>query len=174
MIGQPERHASLIGVLLTVAGVGCCAVIHGRHASLARHRLLDHQVIVAQQAHALAFALVLVAAVWLLGGAPWPDHVTAAGWASAIASGILYYALAYWFYLSGLRHVPASLAAVSFYLIPIFGVAGASVLLGERLDPSQWLGVASFSAAVLLITRRTSAAPAAATDATERPLAAEA
>ena len=72
----------------------------------------------------------------MLGGAPWPDHVTAAGWASAIASGILYYALAYWFYLSGLRHVPASLAAVSFYLIPIFGVAGASLL-----SESAWIRV---------------------------------
>ena len=66
--------------------------------------------------------------------------------------------------------MPASLAAVSFYLIPIFGVAGASLLLGERLEPSQWVGVAIVLAAVLLITRRTSAigsVPA------ERPVAAQ-
>ena len=59
--------------------------------------------------------------------------------------------------------MPASLAAVSFYLIPIFGVAGASVLLGERLDPSQWIGVVIVLAAVLLITQRASAEPAVAT-----------
>jgi drug/metabolite transporter (DMT)-like permease len=53
--------------------------------------------------------------------------------------------------------VPASLAAVSFYLIPIFGVAGAAVLLGERLDPSQWVGVVIVLGAVLLITRRSGA-----------------
>jgi drug/metabolite transporter (DMT)-like permease len=171
VIGQPDGTGSLVGVLLTVAGVVCCA----SYTVVTRRWLVTAysttQVIVVQQAHAIAFALVLVVAVWLLGGAPWPSGVSAAGWASAIASGILYYALAYWFYLSGLRHVPASLAAVSFYLIPIFGVAGASVLLGERLDPSQWVGVAIVLAAVLMITRRTSAVPALTS---ERPIAAEA
>jgi drug/metabolite transporter (DMT)-like permease len=156
VIGQPGGSGSLLGVLLTIAGVGCCAT----YTVVTRRWLVTAystaQVIVAQQAYAIALALVLVVAAWLLGGAPWPAHVTAAGWASAIASGILYYALAYWFYLTGLRHVPASIAAVSFYLIPIFGVAGASLLLGERLDPSQWVGVAIVLGAVLLITRRTS------------------
>jgi probable blue pigment (indigoidine) exporter len=170
VIGQPGGTGSLLGVLLTIAGVGCCAaytVVTRRWLATAYSTT---QVIVVQQAYAIAFALVLVAAVWLLGGAPWPDHVTAAGWTSAIASGILYYGLAYWFYLSGLRHVPASLAAVSFYLIPIFGVAGASLLLGERLEPSQWAGVAIVLAAVLLITRRTSAI---ASVPAERPVAAQ-
>ena len=171
VIGRPDGTGSLTGVLLTIAGVVCCA----SYTVVTRRWLVTAysttQVIVSQQAHAIAFALVLVIAVWLLGGSPWPDHVTAAGWASAIVSGILYYAVAYWFYLSGLRHVPASLAAVSFYLIPIFGVAGASVLLGERLDPSQWVGVVVTLAAVLLITQRTSTEPAVATD---QPIAVEA
>ncbi|HEV8402915.1 MAG TPA: DMT family transporter [Candidatus Limnocylindrales bacterium] len=163
VIGQPGG-GSLVGVLLTIAGVVCCA----SYTVVTRRWLVTAysttQVIVAQQAHAIAFALVLVAAAWLLGGGPWPVGVTAAGWASAIVSGILYYALAYWFYLSGLRNVPASLAAVSFYLIPIFGVAGASVLLGEHLDASQWVGVVIVLAAVLLITRRTTAADPATID----------
>jgi drug/metabolite transporter (DMT)-like permease len=171
VIGQPDGSGSLVGVLLTIAGVVCCA----SYTVVTRRWLVTAysttQVIVVQQAHAIAFALVLVVAVWLLGGAPWPAGVSAAGWASAIASGILYYALAYWFYLSGLRHVPASLAAVSFYLIPIFGVAGAAVLLGERLDPSQWVGVVVVLAAVLLITLRTSAEP---TVTSEPPIVAKA
>ncbi len=79
------------------------------------------------------------------------------GLASAITSGVLYYGLAYCLYLSGLRHVPASFAAVSFYLIPVFGVAGAFHLLGERLDPSQWLGVAIVLAAIFVLLWRTSA-----------------
>jgi probable blue pigment (indigoidine) exporter len=70
-------------------------------------------------------------------------------------SGVLYYGLAYWLYLSALRDVPASVAAVSFYLIPIFGVAGAFLFLGERLEPSQWVGVAVVLAAILVILRRT-------------------
>jgi drug/metabolite transporter (DMT)-like permease len=67
--------------------------------------------------------------------------VSVAGWASAIGSGVLYYGLAYWLYLFGLRSVPASVAALSFYLIPLFGVAGGFVFLGERFEPTQWIGV---------------------------------
>jgi drug/metabolite transporter (DMT)-like permease len=69
----------------------------------------------------------------------------------------LYYGLAYWLYLTGLRHAPASIAAASFYLIPVFGVAGGFLLLGERFDPTQWLGVVIVLVAIGLILGRTSA-----------------
>ena len=162
VIGQPGSSWSPVGILLTIVGVACCAaytVITRRWLATAESTT---QVILTQQVYALAFALVLVVAVWLLGGAVRPEGVSTAGWASAIASGILYYGLAYWFYLSALRHVPASLAAVSFYLIPIFGVVGAYLALGERLEPSQWIGVGIVLTAILFITRRTSATAAAA------------
>jgi drug/metabolite transporter (DMT)-like permease len=97
----------------------------------------------------------VVLAVWLLGGAVRPDGLTPMGWASAIASGLLYYGLAYWLYLSGLRHAPASYAALSFYLIPLFGVAGGFLLLGERLESSQWIGAAIVLATLFVIIRRT-------------------
>jgi len=158
VIYEPGSTGSPIGVLLTLAGVACCAV----YTVVTRRWLASAdstaQVVLAQQAHAFAFAIVLVVAVALLGGVAWPVNVTAIGWASAIASGLLYYGLAYWLYLSGLRNAPASFAALSFYLIPIFGVAGGFLLLGERLDPSQWLGAATVLIALLLIVRRTSAA----------------
>ena len=57
----------------------------------------------------------------------------------------------HWFYLSALRTVPASLAASSFYLIPVFGVAAGSLLLGDRLEPVQWMGVIIVAVAVALI-----------------------
>jgi drug/metabolite transporter (DMT)-like permease len=44
--------------------------------------------------------------------------------------------------------VPASLASTSFYLIPVFGVAAGSVLLGDRLESAQWIGVAIVAIAV--------------------------
>ena len=98
------------------------------------------QVVLAQEAYALVFTSALVVGVAVLGGPGVPVGVTAAGWASAIASGILYYAVAYGFYLSALRLVPASIAAMSFYLIPLFGVAGGILLLGEQLQAIQWVG----------------------------------
>ena len=154
LIYEPAGGGSPIGVLLTLAGVACCAA----YTVIARRWLPSTdsttQVVASQQIHALAFATALVALAWLMGGAAPPHDVTAAGWASAIASGVLYYALAYWFYLSGLRGAPASIAAVSFYLIPVFGVAGSFLFLGERLEPSQWVGIAIVLTAILVITRR--------------------
>jgi probable blue pigment (indigoidine) exporter len=155
VVYQPGGGSPL-GVALTVAGVACCAA----YSVIARRWLATAdstaQVVLAQEAYALGFALVLVAAVGLAGGVVWPVGMTAAGWASAVASGVLYYALAYWFYLTALREVPASIAAVSFYLIPVFGVAGGVLLLGERLAPNQWVGVVIVLAAITVIFRRTS------------------
>ena len=54
--------------------------------------------------------------------------------------------------------MPASIAAGSFYLIPIVGVAAGALILGERLGPSQWLGASIVLAAVLGILLRSSGA----------------
>ncbi len=155
VIYQPGSTGTPLGVALTVAGVACCAI----YTVVTRRWISSSdstaQVVVAQQAYALGFAFVLVASAWVLGGAVRPDSVSLAGWASAIGSGVLYYGLAYWLYLSALRTVPASTAAVSFYLIPVFGVAGGFLFLGDRLQPSQWAGVVVVLIAIAVILRRT-------------------
>ncbi len=157
VIHKPDGTGSLFGVGLTLAGVACCAV----YTVITRRWLggadSTSQVLVAQQVHALGLAVVLVGAVWFVGGAVVPSGVSAAGWLSAIASGVLYYGVAYWLYLTGLRHVPASIAAASFYLIPVFGVAGGLLFLNERLEPSQWLGAAIVLIAIGAILWRTTA-----------------
>lgn len=158
VIYEPGVGGDLTGVALTVVGVACCAV----YAVVTRRWIpaaaSTSQVVLGQQAYALALAGALVVATWLLGGPVRPDAVTVAGWASAVGSGILYYGLAYWFYVSGLRRVPASTAAASFYLVPVFGVAGGFLWLGERLEPSQWIGVAVVVAVIAVILVRSDAA----------------
>jgi probable blue pigment (indigoidine) exporter len=157
VIYQPGGAASLLGVVLTLAGVACCATYTVGARRWLSTAVSTAQVVAAQQAYALGLAIVLSAVAWLVDGGPQLDAVTPAGWASAIASGTLYYGLAYWLYLSALRDVPASTASASFYLIPVFGVAGGVTLLGESLQPSQWLGVAVVMAAIFLIWRKSSA-----------------
>jgi drug/metabolite transporter (DMT)-like permease len=140
-------------VILTLAGVACCAV----YTIVARRWLGTADgtagVVAIQQLYALGFALIVVAAVWVAGGAVRPENVSVAGWVSALTSGVLYYGVAYWLYLSGLRLVPASFAATSFYLVPVFGLAAAFVLLGERLELHQWLGAGIAIVAVFAILR---------------------
>ena len=150
ILAEPASGGQWPGVVLTLIGIGCCAgytIVARRFVGASDSTA---QVVLAQQAYALGFAAVVGVAAALLGGAN-GTVITPLGLASATASGVLYYAAAYWFYLSALRTVPASVAASSFYLIPVFGVAAGSLLLGDRLEPVQWIGVGIVAVAVVLI-----------------------
>jgi drug/metabolite transporter (DMT)-like permease len=176
VVYDPGAGASqLVGVALTVAGVACCAaytVITRRFIPGADD---TSQVVLSQQVHALAFTIPALVVVAALGFAVVPTTFSAVGLASALTSGILYYAAAYLLYLSALRRVQASLAASSFYLIPVVGLTAGGLLLGDRLEPYQWAGAVLVIGAVIGILRgSSSAAPIAlATDADSRvaPLA---
>jgi probable blue pigment (indigoidine) exporter len=156
------------GIALTLAGVGCCATY-----TVATRRWLPAasstlRVVSAQQTYALGFALILLVVAGLLGDRVWPTEVTLAGGASLVVSGVLYYGLAYSFYLAGLRHMPASLASAVFYLIPVFGIA-AGTALGERLEARQWVGAGIVILAVALVAIRMARAPASAAPNTLEP-----
>jgi probable blue pigment (indigoidine) exporter len=163
---DPATGGQLGGVVLTLAGVACCAV----YTIVARRWIgtadSTAQLVFTQQSYALAFAVVALVLGQVVGAGVALTGVSPTAWLAAIGSGALYYAAAYWFYLTALRGIPASFAAVSFYLIPLFGVAGGYLMLGERLDEWQWLGVVVLLAAVLLVIR---AAPSG--DASPSPIA---
>jgi probable blue pigment (indigoidine) exporter len=139
VVYQPGANGDVLGVVLTLVAVGCCAL----YTVATRQLLLDDAslpLVLAQQVAALAFAVLLATTVqvagwegWAVRGHSWET------WAAAAASGCLYYGLAFWFYLAGLRHVRASVAGAFLPLIPVFGVA-AGYLIGERLAGRQWVG----------------------------------
>ena len=150
---DPGAAGSLVGVALTVAGVACCAVytiVARRFVGTADGTVA---VVARQQLYALATIGTGLALVVLAGGRIVDQTPSAVAVLSAVTSGLLYFAIAYWFYLSALRDVPASVAASSFFLIPAFGLAASFVLLGESLDPRQWLGVAIAVAGVVAVLR---------------------
>lgn len=110
-------------------------------------------VVLGQQAYALVLALGLIASIGVLGVSIAPASLSVATVAAAVASGLLYYAAAYWFYLGALRNLPASRAVASFYLIPVVGVAGGVLWLGDHFDVRQWIGAVVVIAAVVLSSR---------------------
>ena len=67
---------------------------------------------------------------------------------SAVAAGAIYYGVAFWFYLAGLRGVTAGLAGLFINLVPVFGIAASHLVLGERLSARQWIGAIVVIAAV--------------------------
>jgi len=61
-------------------------------------------------------------------------------WMWAVITGVIQYGCAFWFYLNAIQEIPATQAASFLMLIPVFGVAGASLFLGEQLTFIQFLG----------------------------------
>lgn len=160
VVYQPGATGDAAGITLTLVSVGFCAV----YTVLTRRLLLDDSslsVVLAQQVVALVFAIVLASVVDLVGGTGWElSGLSATAWLGAGVSGVLYYGLGFGFFLTGLRGVPASYAAAFLPLIPVFGLAGG-FLVGERLEPRQWVGAAvivAATAAIALQQRPTAAA----------------
>ncbi|WP_189080694.1 DMT family transporter [Mangrovihabitans endophyticus] len=153
VVYRPGATGDAAGVALTLAAVGACAL----YTILTRRLSFDDAsltVVLVQQIAALGFAVVL-ATVWqAAGGVGWSTaSMTAGTWFGAAASGVLYYGAAFWFYLAGLRAGPAWAAGGLLPLVPVFGLAFAS-LAGERLELRQWLGAALVIAATLGVSMR--------------------
>ena len=106
MVYQPGAAGDVRGILLTLAGVGACA----GYTVLTRRLLVNDAslpVVLLQQTAALVFAVLLARGAQLLhSGAFSAASLSAVTWLAAAASGILYYGLAFWVYLEGLRVVP--------------------------------------------------------------------
>lgn len=150
VIYRPGAAGDAIGVALTVVAVAACAF----YAVLTRRLLLDDSsvgVVLVQQVAALGFAVVVAGSAAGLGVADLRLPEDLATWALAAASGIVYYGLAFWLFVGGLRRMSASVAGSFLPLIPVFGLA-AGYLLGDRLIDRQWAG------AVLVILAAAAAA----------------
>ncbi|HEX2154454.1 MAG TPA: DMT family transporter [Acidimicrobiia bacterium] len=162
VVAQPGTTGRVAGIALTLAGVAACAlytVVAGK--LMAAESTLE--VVAAQQLAALGLALLLVGVVSVMNGYPELSDVSVEAWLSAVVSGMLYYAIAFWFYLSGLRRVPAAVAGLFINLVPVFGVAAGHILLSESLTPRQWVGggiiLIAVSATVILQSRSDSPSP---------------
>ncbi len=137
---RPGASGDAVGISLTVGAVAACAF----YTVLTRRLLLDDgslEVVLVQQVAALCFAVTLSGTAWALGITVLGTPADLETWALAATSGMVYYGLAFWFLIGGLRGVPASVAGSMFPLIPVFGIA-AGYLVGDRLSDRQWMGAA--------------------------------
>ena len=142
---RPGAAGDGIGISLTVGAVAACAF----YTVLTRRLLLDDgslEVVLVQQGAALCFAVAVVGMAWAVEITDLGMPADLATWGLAAASGMVYYGLAFWFFISGLRGVPASVAGSLFPLIPVFGIA-AGYVAGDRLTDRQWMGAALVVAA---------------------------
>ena len=147
-----DQTSLLVGNGLILIGVGCCAL----YTVLTRRLLTNLDpllIVVLQQSLALAWALAIWPLEWTRGGDLGLMTISPTTWGWAAVSGVLYYALAFWCYIIGLKQLPASLVGLFLNLIPIFGVGGAYLFLDERLTAVQWIGGTLILLAVVMVLR---------------------
>ena len=113
---------------LAVLAGSTAAFLYGVGVNLVRHKLAGLPPI------ALAAATLSCAALILLpfAIATWPAHaISALSWSSAVALGVVCSGIAYALYYRLIQRVGSSRAVMVTYLVPLFAVLWAWVLLGE-------------------------------------------
>jgi len=152
--GVPDARQTstidLFGAMLMLAAVFCCAVytVISRNIAPGVDPLLAAAV---QQTAGLAWALVLLPLEARGGVATHLAAIPGALVVVSVIAGLLYYAAAYWLYLSALKAVPAAVAGSFFNVIPVIGIVLAFAFLDERLSALQWVGAATIMMSVLIL-----------------------
>ena len=116
----------------------------------------------------LSNAVLMVPVIIAIGGIELP--ATPSGWAGMIGVSV-FFVCAVMAMFAALEAIDATTTALVFNLEPVVAIAGAVVLLGERLSPVQTAGVALVIGALMLATlgRGRVAASAAAANDSESP-----
>jgi drug/metabolite transporter (DMT)-like permease len=152
--GFASADNDLLGILLLLSAVLCCAfyTVFARKLADSADPLFTVAI---QQTAGAGWTVVLLlgdtryGSVADLGATPTP--LIGAG----MFSGLLYYAAAYWLYITALRTVPAAVAASYFNVIPVFGVGLAFLFLGETLTMAQWAGAGAILLSVVGLVQLT-------------------
>jgi drug/metabolite transporter (DMT)-like permease len=110
------------------------ALLYGLGVNLIRHHLRGLPASATAAATLLGPALLTAP----LAVAHWPQHhVATVSWVSAALLGVLCTGAAYVVYYRLIHRIGASRAATVTYLIPLFGVLWAWLVLGEPLTPTM-------------------------------------
>lgn len=145
------------GAIVWPAALGgaTAALCYGIGGNLLKRYLQD------VPAGAVASATLICASVLVapLAVATWPrEPIPPLSWASAALLGVLCTGFAYVLYYRLIRRIGAPRAATVTYLIPLFGVVWAWLLLGEALTPSMAVAGALILTGVALSETRSSTA----------------
>lgn len=137
--GFASANNDLGGILLLLSAVLCCAfyTVFARKLAESADPL---STVAIQQTAGAGWAVFLLLGDTRYGSLADLRATPIQSFGTAILSGLLYYAAAYWLYITALRSVPAAVAASYFNIIPVFGVGLAFLFLGETLTPNSMGG----------------------------------
>lgn len=149
MVGMPTTAANAGWAALAATAAALC---YGLAGNLVRRYLHGLPPIALGGATLTCSAIVLSP----LAVMHWPaETVSAAAWTSAVALGVLCTGIAYAFLFRLLDRIGASRTATVTYLVPLFGVAWAWLVLGEGLTlPMMIAGILILGGVALSQSRR--------------------
>ena len=149
LVSLEADSSNVIGDILIVAATAFAAGYVVISSRLARN--YEPGILAAsQQSVGLLFALAVYATVSFAGAQSHDWSALSPGMlAYAAFSGVIQYAAAFWLYLLGLQYLTAGVAALWLTLIPVFGVVGAMIWLGEQPNTSLFIGGVLIVAAIV-------------------------
>jgi len=101
------------------------------------------------------WGFVFAAVFWLIVLPPWtfPWGIDAGTWVDIIIVGVFGTALPFIFGFHALRLAPSGIVGVAATAEPAIAAVAALILLGQQLDPIQWLGVTVVVVAIATVQR---------------------
>ena len=139
-------------MLAAIAGT-LASLCYGIAVNLTKRKLTDLSPVVGVAGTLSCSALMLAP----LAVATWPaDPVPARSWLAAIALGVLCTGFAYFLFFRLIQRISATRAATCNYLIPVFGVGWAWLLLGETPTPTMLVSGALILGSVIFSQREPS------------------
>lgn len=184
-LGQRPSARTLGAVALAVAGVmvisgsapstdalaGNALVLLGALSAagyvVVASRVAPDSDALALTAHQFLFGTIasapFIAVQWSLDGPVVPASAPASAWVWATLAGIVGLALSFLLYNYALANVSSTTAGLSLTLIPVFGVLGAVLFLGEPLRLVQLAGAALILLGLIAYSTATRAASTTAT-----------
>jgi drug/metabolite transporter (DMT)-like permease len=171
-----ERMSWMRVVALVMALAGIAALMGGNGISISRDKLLGIALVlvgaftfalgtvtskrwpaklplIAGSALQIGIGCVPVALAGLIIEQPRLDALTGLGWTLMAYMTVVQFCIAYVCWFAALARLPASVAAIGTLAVPVIGVVGSAVALGEPLGPAQIAALLFTLAGVVLATR---------------------
>ncbi len=162
-LGLACGFGGVLAIVLARAGTGTAAphdvllAFGGVCASVAstvlfKRAALGQDLLALSAVQMLAAGVVIVPVAWLTTGMPHAALTGALGASFAYLVVVLSVgATVIWFWLLGRGE--ASRVSAFYYLTPVFGLALSALLLHERVEPHDMIGLAAIAAGILLVQR---------------------
>jgi drug/metabolite transporter (DMT)-like permease len=139
LYGVEGQGQTLLGDVLVFGSI-ICASFYGVLSRESINHLPPIHMTAVQHTYGLLCAVAFLPIALLAGEANQLSNIPLDAWGVALLAGVVQYALAFLLYLMALKHITASQASLYLMLIPIFGICGGALFLGEQLSMIQVIG----------------------------------